>query len=166
MLTVPPPHYIWKLSSLGVFIECACFLPRCRQWRPHSWQRTWRCSWSTRRPSWRRSKSLWLRTALPGRGRAATWSEHRYACTASVTPNLKLWLEDAGLTSWGFCPYRRICPGSEGSWRNRRRWRCTRMQTRFCRRRSISTRWERGGCVQRTQTHQYLPGTVWSWIAT
>lgn len=46
---------------------------------------------------------------------------------------------------------RRICPGWDGSWRNRKRWRFTPMLMRSCRKRSTSTRWEREntGLVQR-----------------
>jgi len=73
--------HISALCSSLVFFFGSCFLPLCRRWRQHSWQKTWRCSWSTRRPNWRRSRSLWLRTAPPGRGKAATLNEHRYAAS-------------------------------------------------------------------------------------
>lgn len=88
-LTLPPPHYNSRISSLGFFIECVRFLPCCRRWRLPSWQRTWRCSWSTRRPSLRRSRSPWLRTAPPGRGRAATWNEHRYVVFQHIAPKTR-----------------------------------------------------------------------------
>lgn len=74
--TVPPPQHCAGISA--IFIVDFRFLPHCRRWRLPSWQRTWRCSWSTRNPSLRRSRSLWLRTELPERGRAATWNEPKY----------------------------------------------------------------------------------------
>lgn len=73
---VAPPHPCTGIST--IFIVDFRFLPRCRRWRQPSWQRTWRCSWSTRNLSLRRSRSLWLRTELPERGRAATWNEPKY----------------------------------------------------------------------------------------
>lgn len=92
-----------NLNTRFFFIECVRFLPCCRRWRLPSWQRTWRCSWSTRRPSLRRSSSLWLRTAPPGRGRAATWNEHKYAAFqylggGDFTPNSQRWK-----ITWGVC---------------------------------------------------------------
>lgn len=72
----PAPQRCAVLSA--IFIVDFRFLPHCRRWRLPSWQRTWRCSWSTRSTSLRRSRSLWLRTAPPERGKAATWNEPKY----------------------------------------------------------------------------------------
>lgn len=69
------------LGDLMVFILDFRFLIHCRRWRLPSWQRTWRCSWSTRNPSLRRSRSLWLRTEPPERGRVATWNGPKYVAS-------------------------------------------------------------------------------------
>lgn len=78
----------------------------------------------------------------PGTNRRISTSQFASFLLFFCTPNMNLRFS------------RRICPGSGGSWRSRRRWRCTLMQMRSCRRRSTSTRW--GEIREQPQTSECL----------
>ena len=52
---------------------------------------------------------------------------------------------------------RRICPGWGGSWRNRKKWRCTLMLMRSCRKRSTSTRSEKEDIVENFSEYNNCP---------